>query len=227
MGDSYLRRFLRSTLGLKVLMGVTGLILFGFLIGHVSGNLLAFAGQSPSGRFKLDDYAVWLREHPGLLWGTRVTLLICVAVHIVTTIRLAKLRGDARPIPYEAKEPHGTTYAARTMFWTGPIVALFVVYHLLHFTWGTVHPDFKHLEVQHNVVRGFQSPLAISIYVVGMLAILLHLAHGIWSVTQTLGVNRPNLEPGLKRVAVLISVLIVGGFLSVPFGVLSGLIRWS
>lgn len=226
MAASYPTRFFRSTLGLKVLMGLTGLVLFGFLIGHVSGNLLAFAGRDPSGRAKLDDYAVWLREHPGLLWGTRILLLVCVAIHIATTIRLAKLRGIARPVPYGLKEAHGTTYAARTMFWSGPILFLFVIYHLLHFTFGKVHvPGFEHLRVQQNVVSGFQSPLAVGIYVVAMLALALHLAHGVWSVTQTLGVNRPNWEPALKCGAIVLAVLIVAGFLSVPFGVVAGVIR--
>src|ERR671937_869479 len=105
MAGTYLCRFLKSTIGLKVLMGLTGLILFGFLIGHVTGNLLAFAGAA-----KLDAYAVWLREHPALLWGTRIVLLVSVAVHIVTTIKLVKLKSSARPVAYAAKEPHGTTY---------------------------------------------------------------------------------------------------------------------
>ena len=220
MADSYLCRFFRSTLGLKVLMGLTGLILFGFLIGHVTGNLLAFAGEKA-----LNDYAHWLRAHPGVLWGTRGVLLVSVILHIVTTIKLVKLKSDARPVAYAAKEAHGTTYAARTMMWSGPIIALFVVYHLLHFTWGTVLPGFNEHNVYNNVVLGFHSPLATGIYTVAMLLLCLHLAHGLWSVLQTLGINRPNWEPTLRKLAMAVAVLIIGGFLSIPFGVMAGIIK--
>jgi succinate dehydrogenase / fumarate reductase cytochrome b subunit len=221
MADCTLSRFLKSTIGLKVLMGLTGLILFGFLVGHVAGNLLAFAGEA-----KLDEYSRWLREHPGLLWGARGVLLVSVIIHIATTIRLVRLKGEARPVPYAAKEPHGTTYAARTMTWSGPFIALFVVYHLLHFTFGVrgVHPSFEHGKVYHNVVAGFTFvPSAVYTIALGLLG--LHLAHGLWSVLQTLGINRPNWEPGLRRLAVVVAVLIIGGFLSIPFGVMAGIIR--
>jgi succinate dehydrogenase / fumarate reductase cytochrome b subunit len=221
MADCTVSRFLRSTIGLKVLMGLTGLILFGFLIGHVAGNLLAFAGEE-----KLNEYSRWLREHPGLLWGARGVLLVSVGVHILTTITLVRLKGEARPIPYAAKEPHGTTYAARTMTWSGPFIALFVVYHLLHFTFGVhlVHPTFQHGNVYHNVVAGF-TLVPVTVYTLALVLLGLHLAHGLWSVLQTLGINRPNWEPALRKLAMVVAVLIIGGFLSIPFGVIFGMIR--
>src|SRR5205814_16554 len=128
------------------------------------------------------------------------------------------------------KEPHGTTWAARTMYWSGPVIALFIVYHILHLTTGTLHPTYaKNVDAEHhvvdvyaNLVEGFQRPLASGIYIVAMLAIAFHLSHGVWSMLQTVGVNRPNWEPALRCVALLAGVLITAGFVAVPVAVLLG-----
>src|SRR5262245_39792179 len=120
MDGSRACRFLGSTLGLKVLMAATGIILFGFVVGHVAGNLLVFAGPKA-----MDDYAAFLKSKPALLWGARGVLLLSVLVHFAVSVRLTRRKGEARPVSYEGKKPHGSTYASRTMMWSGPIVGLF------------------------------------------------------------------------------------------------------
>ncbi|RPH44884.1 MAG: succinate dehydrogenase cytochrome b subunit [Planctomycetota bacterium] len=228
MQGSYLGRFLGSTIGLKILMAITGVVMFGYLIGHVTGNMLLFAGPQA-----INNYSKFLHDSKGLLWGTRIILLGAVVVHIWATLRFLKLRSDARPVAYEVKKPHGTTFAARTMYWSGPVIALFIVYHILHLTTGTVHPTYSKnvdptthtVDVYANLVEGFQRPLASGIYILAMLAIGFHLSHGIWSMLQTIGVNRPNWEPALRCLAVIAAVLICGGFIAVPAAVLLGIVK--
>lgn len=215
-------RFLGSTLGLKILMAVTGVVLFGFVVGHVAGNLLVFAGPKA-----MDGYAAMLKSNPGVLWGARIVLLISVIVHIAVSIRLTRLKHDARPVAYEGKKPHGSTYASRTMMWSGPLVGLFVVYHLMHFTFGNAHPTrpFNPTTVYQNVLVGFRHPGVAFVYIVAMVLLGLHLSHGIWSMLQTVGVNRPHLETGLRRLAVLVSALIIAGFIVIPLAVAFGVLR--
>src|SRR5438045_175550 len=160
MEGSYLCRFTRSNIGLKVLMAVTGVVMFGYLIGHVSGNMLIFAGRE-----KINAYSLFLHEAKGLLWGTRILLLASVVVHIWATVKFLSLRNSVRPVAYAVKGAHGTTWAARTMFWSGPVIALFIVYHILHLTTGTLHPTFHvnpenhHVDVYQNLVDDFSRPL--------------------------------------------------------------------
>jgi succinate dehydrogenase / fumarate reductase cytochrome b subunit len=220
MNGSFLFRFLRSSLGLKVLMALTGAVLFGFVTAHVSGNLLAFSGPE-----KMNAYSAMLKSNMGALWGARAVLLLAVAVHLLAANELTKRSAAARPVPYAVKEPHGTTYAARTMRWTGPFLMLFVAYHLLHYTTGHLHPSFVEGDPYHNVVAGFRSvPVALA-YIVLMLGLGLHLSHGVWSLLQTLGVNRPAWERTLRAAGLLFGVTICGGFTAVPVAVLFGLIR--
>src|SRR5690349_7021592 len=131
--DSRLARTLRfydTTVGKKVIMAVTGAILFGFLIAHMAGNLQVFAGPE-----KMNHYAVALREIPAMLWGARLVLLISVIFHITASIQLWALQRAARPVKYVKKTNADSSYASRTMMWSGPIIAFFVLYHLMHFTW--------------------------------------------------------------------------------------------
>ena len=217
MGGSYLCRFFGSTIGLKVLMALTGLVLFGFTVAHVSGNLLVFAGPE-----KMNAYALMLKANAGVLWGARFVLLASVAVHIVSAIKLTQRRAAARPVPYGLKEPHGSTYASRTMIWSGPILGAFVIYHLLHFTVGTLHPKFDPHDAYRNVIEGFSHAPVALVYVLAMAALCLHLSHGVWSLLQTLGVNRPNWEKPLRRLAIAFGLLVCGGFVSIPVAVLLG-----
>src|SRR5262245_58826592 len=226
MQGSYLGRFLSSNIGLKVLMALTGVVMFGYLIGHVSGNMLIFKGPEA-----INNYSKFLHDAKGLLWGTRILLLVSVVIHIWATIRFLKLHNEARPVAYVMKEPHGTTFAARTMFWSGPVIALFIVYHILHLTTGTAHPNYHvdatthEVDVYRNLVDGFKSPIASLIYIAAMLGIALHLSHGLWSMLQTIGVNRPNWECCLRTIAVIFAVVICGGFIAVPVAVLAEFVK--
>src|SRR5260221_5093453 len=206
MQGSYLCRFTGSNIGLKVLVAPTGVVLCGFVVAHVSGNLLVFAGAA-----KMNGYAAMLKASAAVLWGARIVLLSAVALHIYSAVKLYARRSAARPVPYGLKEPHGSTYASRTMIWSGPILLLFIIYHLLHFTVGSVHPKFNEHDAYSNVVIGFSSkPVALA-YIIAMFCLGLHLSHGVWSMLQTIGVNRPNWECALRRLAILFGVAVCGG----------------
>src|SRR5229473_6068012 len=171
-------------------MAVTGAIMFGFLVTHCAGNLQVFEGAE-----KMNDYAVLLRKFGSVLWIARLVLLVSVVLHIVAAIQLTKLNSDARPVAYVQRESVQASYASRTMMWSGPIILAFLVYHLLHLTFGTVHPDFQELHPYENVVAGFQVPVVSIAYIVAMLMLGFHLYHGLWSMFQTVGINHPRYTP--------------------------------
>lgn len=211
--------FYRTTIGKKVVMAVTGIVMFGFLIGHMAGNLQFFLGREV-----LNAYAETLHHNAALLWTVRIGLLVSVALHIVAAVQLAVLQRSARPVSYYRRKPVGSSYAARTMYWSGPIIALFIVYHLLHLTLGVpgVHPSYEYLNAYDNVVYGFSQPLATIAYIVAMILVGMHLYHGLWSMFQSLGFAHPRYSPKLKLFAKVFSVLLILGFLAVPVAVLAG-----
>jgi succinate dehydrogenase / fumarate reductase cytochrome b subunit len=134
-------------------------------------------------------------------------------------------KNAARPTSY-AKQRHTiSTYASRTMYWSGPIVLAFIIYHLLHFTFGTVHPDFRPGDVYHNLVTGFQQPVVSAAYIVSMAFLCLHLYHGLWSVFQSLGASHPRYTPVLQLGAKGIALLIFLGNISIPISVLAGVVH--
>lgn len=216
-------RFYQATIGKKVVMALTGVILFGFLLGHLAGNLQIFEGPE-----KLNEYARFLREKPALLWGARTVLLLSVILHIISSIQLTLIKNAARPVGYQKKENIGSSYASRTMMWSGPIIAAFIIYHLLHFTLGPAHPSYPNFDqhdVYRNVVEGFQVPAVSIFYIVAMVLLGLHLFHGLWSMFQTLGVNHPKYNPALRRFAAIFTAVIVAGNISIPIAVLTGIVR--
>ena len=216
-------RFYGSSLGMKIVMAATGVILVGFIIGHLIGNLQIFAGPEV-----LDSYARFLKEKPEVIWTARVTLLASVGLHILTAMQLTIRNCSARPIAYRLHMYDEASYAARTMVWSGPIIGLFVIYHLLHFTVGIVHPsqpDFRAEAVYANVVSGFQQwPVAL-FYILAVLSLGLHIAHGVSSMFQSIGLNHPKYEPSIRRSAVVLSSVIVAGYVSIPIAVLIGVVR--
>jgi succinate dehydrogenase / fumarate reductase cytochrome b subunit len=214
--------FLGSSIGRKAIMAVTGLVLFGFVIGHLVGNLQAFQGPQ-----RLNAYAETLRHYPALLWAARVALLAAVALHIWSAASLTATNRRARRVAYDAFTPQASTYASRTMRWSGVILLLFVVYHLLHFTFGAraVHPQFVPGDVYHNFVTGFRNPLVSFFYILSMLALGLHLYHGAWSILQTLGATHPALDRVRQHIAAGLTAAIVAGNISMPVAVLAGWIR--
>ena len=211
--------FYSTSIGKKVVMAITGLILFGFVIGHMLGNLQVFIGAN-----QMNAYAALLKANAALLWGVRIVLLVAVILHIVAAIQLTRMSQRGRPEGYHYKDVIQADYAARTMRWSGPIIAVFVVYHLLHFTTGNVHPQFDVHDVYRNVISGFRVwPVAL-LYIIAMIALAFHLWHGVWSMFQTLGLINPKSDKIIHRLAAIATLAIVIGFISIPMAVLAGLI---
>lgn len=219
-------RFLKSTILSKVVMAVTGLILVFFIIGHMSGNLQMYSGPE-----KMNRYAEFLQGLGTLLWLIRGILFICLVLHVWTSIRLKLLNMAARPVPYVKKEWVKASLTSRTMLWTGSFIFFFLAYHLLHFTLGTTNPDQYHVtdalgrhDVYTMVVLGYQNVLISVTYAISVILLGFHLNHAIASMFQTLGVNHPRYNPIIEKGGMILSIIIVAGFLSVPFGVLTGII---
>ena len=215
-----LARFWGSTIGKKTVMAVTGLVLVGYILAHVTANLLVFVGPEA-----IDGYAVKLREFPVFLWGVRILLLVSVILHIVAAGQLAIRARAARPVGYHRFAPQISSPASRTMRWGGVALLLFVVYHILHFTTGQAHSDFRHLAPYHNVTVAFREWWVVGIYVVALVALALHLYHGTWSLFQTLGIEHPQVNRARRRFATIIAVLVALGFVTIPIAVLAGVLR--
>lgn len=212
--------FYHDSIGKKLIMAVSGLVLFGFVIGHLMGNLQVYLGPDV-----FNAYAEFLRETPALLWGTRAAVLVSILLHIWSAVQLTALKRAARPVQYTRWTSQDTSYAARTMMWSGPILAAFIVYHLLHLTLGTVHPSFDAQNVYQNVIIGFSSLPVVVAYVVAMAMLGLHLRHGIWSMFQTVGFSHPIYTPWLKNLAWLVAAIIVVGYISIPLSVFVGILK--
>jgi succinate dehydrogenase / fumarate reductase cytochrome b subunit len=214
--------FWGSTNGKKAVMAVTGAVMFVFVIGHLAGNLQVFEGPE-----KLNQYGKLLHDLGELLWPVRIVLLLCVALHIIATVQLALVKKRARPVGYSAKKAIASSYASRTMYWSGPIVLAFIIFHLLHLTAGYVHPGSEFIEgdVYHNVVSGFQVWWVSVWYIFSIVLLGLHLRHGLWSAFQSLGMNHPRHTPILKSSAWVIAVAITLGYISIPISVLLGVVK--
>lgn len=214
--------FWQSTNGKKVVMAVTGCILFLFVVGHMLGNLQVFEGRA-----RINAYGHFLQSLGELLWIARITLIVAVILHITATVQLALRNKKARPIDYSRKQAINSSYASRTMYWSGPIVLVFVIFHLLQFTAGYIHPGSQFIEgdVYHNLVAGFSVWWVSVWYIFSMILLGFHLRHGIWSMFQSLGYNHPKHTPLLKKSALLIAVVIVLGYISIPISVLTGLVK--
>jgi succinate dehydrogenase / fumarate reductase, cytochrome b subunit len=217
---SRLARFLTSTIGLKLVMAVSGVALCAFVLGHMAGNLNAFAGAE-----KIDAYGQFLHSLPAALWATRLGLLAAVGLHVWAYAVLTLKSQAARPHGYRVHAYKESSYASRSMRITGPILLVFVVYHLLHFTTGTVHPDFREGEVYHNVVTGLSAVPVVLFYLLAMACLALHLWHGVWSLFQTLGANQPRWHSFGRRVATGFTLVVVLGFSAVPLAVLTGFLK--
>jgi len=191
-------------------MALTGLGLLGFVIVHTLANLQMFAGAA-----RIDGYARSLRQAPALLWSARALLLGAFVVHVVLAAQLAAVKRAARPVGYRRRWELGAGRPARSMLWTGLLLALFVPVHLANLTWGVWHPRFVAGEVHANVVALFRGPPAVAFYGLVMLALGLHIAHGGWSLWQSLGVNSPGRSGALRRGARVLAIAVAGGLLSI------------
>jgi succinate dehydrogenase / fumarate reductase cytochrome b subunit len=220
--------FYEAPLGKKVVMAVTGAILFGYVVAHLLGNLQIYSADHD----KINRYAGMLHDPnmAPLLWGARVVLLAAVVLHIVAATQLWLLNRSARPVRYIKKDDVPASYAARTMIWSGPIIAAFVVFHILHLTVGSVLPlqelGPNQPNVRANVIIGFQQPAVAAAYIVAMLLLCLHLFHGVWSMFQSVGVSHPRYTAWLKRLAAIAALLIAIGNISIPVAALSGLLTY-
>ena len=214
--------FWQSANGKKIVMGVTGAILFAFVTGHMLGNLQIFAGRE-----HLNAYGHLLHSVGELLWPVRITLLLAVGLHILAAVQLWALNQKARPVAYARKEQIAASYASRTMYWSGPIVLAFVIFHLLQFTAGVIHPGSQFIkgDVYHNVVAGFQVWWVSVWYIFAVSLLGVHLSHGISAMFQSLGLSHPRYTPLVNKAAVVIAVVLVLGFISVPISVLTGVVQ--
>lgn len=216
-----------SVIGKKVVMAVTGAVLILFVIAHMLGNLKIFSGPE-----EINAYSRFLREvgwpelgYGQLLWIVRAILFICVILHITAAVQLTRMNWQARPVGYESRKNVETTWGALTMRWGGVLLAVFIVFHLFHFTGGMVgfQPgQFEHLMVYQNVVAGFSVWPISAFYIISMGALCLHLDHGIWSMLQTLGWVTVDNTKSLKIVSRVLALIIFAGFVSVPISVLAG-----
>jgi succinate dehydrogenase / fumarate reductase cytochrome b subunit len=216
----------QSTIGKKYVMAMTGLIWFGYLIVHLWGNLKIYAGPS-----FLNEYGVFLRTvgepffgFSQLLWVARIILIPAFVIHMWAAIQLTARDRASRPVAYATRKNLESTIASRTMIYGGLFILLFVIYHVLDFTFGTVNPSFEEGNIYHNVIASFRVwPVAL-FYVLAMLAVGLHLFHGIWSMFQTLGWNSARANLLIRNLATFFAVLLTLGNISIPLAVLFGFV---
>ncbi len=216
-----------ASIGKKAIMAVSGLVLVLFVIGHLMGNLLVFFGPEA-----LNGYALKLRHLGPGLWIARGFLLTALIAHVWVSIHLSRENRKARPVGYRVYRTIETDYATRTMFLSGFLVLAYIIYHLLHFTFGVTNPGVAHLtdslghhDVYSMVVRSFQNPLISVGYIVGMALLWSHLNHGVASAFQSLGLNTGRTIPFIGRIGKTISILLFLGYCAIPIAVLFGLIR--
>ncbi len=214
--------FWQTTNGKKVVMAVTGLIMFLFVVGHLLGNMLVFGGRDA-----INSYARFLHFDVGLLWIIRGILILSVVLHIVATVQLALRNKRARPVGYSRREAINSSYASRTMYWSGPIVLAFIIFHLLQFTAGYIHPEaiFVSGDVYQNLIAGFQVWWVAAWYIFAIILLGFHLRHGLWSMFQSVGMAHPEHLPTLKRTALAVATIIVLGYISIPISILLGLVK--
>lgn len=200
-------------------MAVTGMVLAAFVVAHLLGNLQIFIGPD-----RFNNYARMLKALPELLWAVRITLIVSVTLHIWSSIQLAVVKGEARPLGYVRSKSIASSYASRTMYMSGPIVAAFIIYHLMQFTFGVGATPYTEGDPYGNVINGFRVPAVSLFYIIAMGLLCLHLRHGLSSMVQTLGLDHPRYSPGLKALAVIVATLIFFGFVSIPIAVMAGVI---
>ena len=216
--------FIDTTIGKKVVMALTGLVLFGFTLGHMLGNLQVFLGPE-----KFNAYGMGLHAMLPLLWGTRFVLLISFGLHVTMALQLIARSSAARPEGYRKKKNDRTTFAALTMKHSGITLLFFVLYHLAHFTFpGVAMGAYEHQHysrVYTNVVNGVAVPGGGASDGAAMISLGLHLYHGSQSLLQTLGLNNPLRNKGLRSTAQFLALLLTTGTIILPLSVLLGLVR--
>jgi len=231
------REVWQSTIFTKWVMAITGLLIVGFLLGHLSGNMLMFLGQE-----HMNEYGVELRSllHGTGIWVVRLGLVVIFCLHILSALKLSGRNRKARPARYAKVTPQESTLAGRTMLLSGLLLLAYILYHLAHFTWGIVHTDFYALNVGYEytlanghvvpdvyrmVVNSFQQPLITVLYLLAMVFTGMHMNHAIGSALQTLGLTNHRLVPVVRKAGVGLSIIIAAGFSAVPISILIGIVK--
>ena len=228
---AWLREVWDSSVGKKVIVAITGTVLAVYVVLHVAGNLKAFQGTGADGT-AIDEYSEWLRTvgepaipRNGVLWTIRAVLLLCLVLHVTGVIQLAKRNRAARPDGHPATRIQ-RSLASRTMLFGGVFLLIFIVFHILHFTTGTVDPGhYAEGAVYRNLDQAFSQPGFVSIYVLAALAIGMHAWHAVWSSTQTAGWDKPNRNPTFRRLSSGIAVILAIGFAAVPLAFWTGVME--
>jgi len=224
-GGHFLLRFWRSAIGKKWVMAVSGIVLLGYVLAHMIGNLKVFLGRS-----EINRYADWLRTlgEPAaprtvVLWIMRVVLISAFVLHIVAAYQLTRMNQRARPVKYQSHRDYvAANFASRTMRWTGIIIALFLVFHLLDLTWGSANPHFVRGDPYDNLFQSFERvPVAIA-YIAAMIALSIHIFHGAWSMFQSLGWNNPRWNSWRRGFAAAFAGVILVGNVSMPLLIVTG-----
>lgn len=221
-----------TALGKKYVMAITGLMLIGFVVVHMVGNLKMYLGRED-----LDHYSHFLQEllvpivpRHTVLWILRSSLIVAVLLHIHAAYSLTRMNHAARAVKYQGPRDYQVAnFASRTMRWSGIIIFLFVVWHLLDFTFGTVNGvgakgDFVRNAVYDNVVRSFDRPIVSIFYILANLALGFHLFHGVWSLFQSMGWNNPKFNEWRRYLAIAIAAIVVVGNVSFPIAVMAGVV---
>jgi succinate dehydrogenase / fumarate reductase cytochrome b subunit len=211
--------FYSTLVGKKVIMAATGVILFLFIVGHLLGNLQIFDGPE-----RLNAYSAFLKKTGEILWAVRLVLLAALVLHVVASVQVSLASRRARPVAYAVKKSIESSYAARTMIWSGPLIFLYVVYHLAMFTFLVTGPGYSPTDVYRNEVLAFRVPAISAVYVVAILFLGLHLYHGVWSMLHTLGASNPRYRVLRRTVAPAVAIAITAGYIAIPVAVLAGLV---
>jgi succinate dehydrogenase / fumarate reductase cytochrome b subunit len=226
----WLRELWGSTVGKKLIVAVTGVILAAYVILHMLGNLKTLQGPGSGAGASVDVYGEWLRTfgepvipRDGILWTVRVVLLAAFVIHIIGVSQLIKRNRDARPEGHRSAKRIKRSFASRTMALTGFLLLAFVVFHVLQFTTLTIDPTpLAKGAVYANLYDAFQEWWLVAIYVGAVILLGLHLRHALWSVLQTHGFDAPNRNPSFRRGANATAVLVTVGFAVVPIAILAG-----
>jgi len=221
-----LLRAYRSSLGKKYVMAISGLALFLFVIAHMAGNLQIYLGREA-----INAYAEFLKSKPGLLWSARAALLALVILHITAALQLVSENNDARPVKYDEGKPTGASLASRTIFISGLVIFAFIIYHLMHFTFGVTNPDFMTLkdptdplgrhDVRQMMISGFSNLWVSAFYIISMALLCLHLSHGVSSMFQSLGIRSKSNLRAIHLAARLAAIVIFIGNVSIPIAVMA------
>ncbi len=211
-----------TTLGKKAALALSGLVLYGFVIAHMLGNLQVFLGPET-----FNAYAAGIKGLPALLWTERIVVGSAVIVHLSMMIALYQRSAAARPVAYHRVTSAATSYASATMKFTGPMLLCYLVFHILHFTApGLALGEYEHshTDVYGNFVNAFQLPWVTLVYCTANLFLGLHLYHGAWSLLQTLGLSHPRYNALRAAVSRTIALGITAGNVAMPLGVMFGII---